>query len=198
MTGDDLIETFERAVETYRDQTCAMDAPELTGLLGVESHWDAEIYMLDHYPQSFQDAGCISDPDQLEAIVLWKFPINVRHTRELSSERIRAVTKRAFAETEPRAMATELTDLKGIGPSIATAILTFYDPEQYTVMDPRATSALVDLDRWSFPSKAKLGFYDSYLQTCRELATDLGLSLRDLDRALWVLGGDDAPPVRSV
>jgi len=74
-----------------------------------------------------------------------------------------------------------LTGLRGVGTPMASAILTALDQEQYTVIDFRALEALGVAN-----AQADLEFYiRHYLPECKRLASEAGVSLRTLDRALW-------------
>jgi hypothetical protein len=90
-----------------------------------------------------------------------------------------ALSLAANAKTERAAVAV-LTGLNGVQVPVASAILTAIDPERYTVIDFRALEAL---DSKS-PDRS-VNFYLDYLDTCRQLAAKHGVTLRDLDRALW-------------
>ena len=80
-----------------------------------------------------------------------------------------------------------LLDVDGIGPAMASAILTVCYPEEFTVLDYRAWQVLEQAgiaglpDDYPWDSESYLQYHDA----CRRLAEHIGLSLRDLDRALW-------------
>jgi hypothetical protein len=84
-------------------------------------------------------------------------------------------TERAFRE---------LQSLKGIGLPVASAILTAIFPDRFTVIDIMAFRAL------GVPEKTQLNvpLYLRYLSFCGQQAQRLGVSLRDMDRALWQWG----------
>jgi len=75
---------------------------------------------------------------------------------------------------------------------MASAILTVWRPAENTVLDYRAVEALQELARrgvlGSDAPKGRQGAlpgYWAYLQIYRPIAERLGVSCRDLDRALW-------------
>jgi hypothetical protein len=70
-----------------------------------------------------------------------------------------------------------LTKLAGVKVKMASAILTAMFPTLYTVCDFQASDALGQKD---FSS---LRYYIEYLEACRRLAAQYGVSLRDFDRA---------------
>ncbi|MCU4744680.1 hypothetical protein [Natronoglomus mannanivorans] len=181
---------LEEAIETYREQTSEMEPDQLTQLLDVESLWEAEGQLLETLPRKLEDDGRIDERTDLEAIALWKFPIVVRYVRDAPIETIRDISRQAFATNDITARVTSLTKLPGVGPSMATTIEMFRDPDSYTVMDPRATRALTTYGYWDGPTEASLPHYRAYLETCREIATTTGFTLRDVDRGLFVLGGE--------
>lgn len=89
-----------------------------------------------------------------------------------------------------------LTDLEFVAVPAASAILAFSAPETYAVYDSNVVAALAD--RWpkraaeldeSGPTPAD---YERFLTVCRDLCEELDVSLRTLDRALWLHGNDDA------
>ncbi len=111
-------------------------------------------------------------------------------------EQIPRVTRKAFARasTGSRDGLVEavdwLDDLPGVGVRMATAILMFYDPERYSVMDVNAWRSLVHIgfadpfDFWYEESED----YPAYNEACLRLSRELHHTLRETDRALWVLG----------
>jgi hypothetical protein len=80
----------------------------------------------------------------------------------------------------------QLQLLKGIGPSVASAILMAVFPERFTVIDVMAFRALGVRDKL----RRDVPLYLCYLAFCRKQANRLGISLRDMDRALWQWGHD--------
>ena len=60
-------------------------------------------------------------------------------------------------------------------------------PGRFTIADARALAALRGLGRMPpGPPGFRLGDWLPYLNACRALARQCGLSLRQLDRALWI------------
>jgi hypothetical protein len=112
------------------------------------------------------------------------------------------VTKAAFTlassgSSEKLIEAVELLDgLGGVGVRVATAILMFYDPGNFSVMDVNAWRSLVHLgfvdvfDLWYEDSE----HYPKYNRTCIELSRQFRHALRDTDRALWILGDTAGHP----
>ncbi|MCK4324877.1 MAG: hypothetical protein KAW89_10125 [Armatimonadetes bacterium] len=128
------------------------------------------------------------------AIVKWKARRALGWARRNDPETIKLVSRWAFAAPIPGLRAYALTCLVGVGVRMASAILIAYDPDNYTVMDDRARATLetlglnepelspsMSLDDWKT--------YGAYLTVCKRLARGLGVSLRILDRCLYLLNG---------
>jgi hypothetical protein len=90
-----------------------------------------------------------------------------------------ALNLASHAKTDRAAIAV-LLGLQGVQVPVASAILTAIYPKRYTVIDFRALEAL------GCDSKDRsVNFYLAYLKTCRQLASEHDVTLRNLDRALW-------------
>jgi hypothetical protein len=74
-----------------------------------------------------------------------------------------------------------LTLLDGVGWPTASVILHFYHSDPYPILDIRALWAVgADLTH-----KYDFEFWMEYVQFCRTTATQVGVDMRTLDRALW-------------
>jgi hypothetical protein len=77
------------------------------------------------------------------------------------------------------------------GPAMGSAVLAACRPERFTIADVRALKAVRGLGLMADgPPGFRLADWVPYLDACRTLAQQCGLRLRDVDRALWVAGGD--------
>ena len=88
----------------------------------------------------------------------------------------------AIRAKSDRSAVAILVGLSGISVPIASAILTVLMPNRFTVIDFRA---LESLGVRRTVTDRSIGFYLKYLNFCRSLAAERGVSLRELDRALW-------------
>ncbi|WP_147435637.1 hypothetical protein [Halobellus sp. Atlit-38R] len=190
-SGDELTATLREARSEYERRTRAQSPPTLTQNLDVENFWAAEEELLSYVPNHIKQHGHIEDKELLENIVLWKFPVVIGNIRENTPAQIATVSKRAFQAGNARDAIQELNELQGVADSIAGAILMFAHPHRYTVMDPLATNALAALGYWAGDTAAVAEQYESYCLRCHELSQQTGLSLRDVDRALYILGGEE-------
>ena len=72
--------------------------------------------------------------------------------------------------------------LKGVGEPVASAILHFYDKDDYPILDKYALCTLgINHPKVKYDAL----FWQEYVDFCREKAYDHGVSMRILDRALW-------------
>jgi hypothetical protein len=147
------------------------------------------------------------DRGQVTELVEWKFQA-MPHRRKLAMAGISLerwtthdgvvgagdLIQRALAATDDyEALATMARRIGGIshfGPAMSSVILTACRPLAYTVADSRALSAVRDLGLLP-PGRAgfRLDDWTPYLDVCRTLSDRCGMTLRQVDRALWVAGG---------
>jgi hypothetical protein len=121
----------------------------------------------------------------------WKARGRIRGRLAQNSDAdVKEITTTALAAPDDRKHLI-LGRLHGVADPMASALLTIWDPERYTVLDFRAFAALERLQRRGLLKEEvpeRDGLYPSYpeyLQCCRTIARRLGVNLRDLDRALW-------------
>ena len=173
--------------------------------MDVENRWIEEERMLQQFQTRFQERGRIDREKDFELLTRWKWPgLWSNYAQNNSPERVRRVTETAFSWGDRKSKEEFdeiicdqigcLSCLDGVRPAMASVILTFWRPNEYTVMDERALLTLSRASnekyRWSHAPKASRKYYPEYLRVCTELRDDLGseFTLRDIDRALWALG----------
>ncbi len=137
-----------------------------------------------------------SPPDYLTTadlidITEWKSPRTVGHVKKNDDKYVKAVTKVSLEahSSNERLMLDVLTLLHGVQIRVASAILYFCFPEEYTTMDRRAWKALKDLRILKVDIKDDFEHWKMYNKACLKTAKDNIVPLRELDKALWVLGG---------
>src|ERR1700761_2472837 len=94
---------------------------------------------------------------------------------------IRAATRRALADPDETARMQALLALEGVGVPTASTLLYFAFPALYPILDLRALESLGVKPRSQYP----VPFWLGYLEACRALAVQCGVSIRTLDKALW-------------
>ena len=121
----------------------------------------------------------------------WKTPrIRPRIARNTAAG-VRGVTGAAFLARDERLRVCLLTALPGVGLAVASVVLHFADPGRYPVYDVRVRTALARLGlRRRFPPTP--AGWVAYAGCLRRLARRHRVSLRTLDKALWLAGGAGA------
>jgi len=153
------------------------------------------------FASAILERGCLQ-PHELASIARWKwYGAATRVQSGNSPEITERFTRAAIAHhDDPRLAVWILTYLYGVHVRMASAILAALFPNDYTVMDARAFSALESLG-WT-PDLAQVfgdqpapadfldraSVYEVYLRTCRAKASEYGVSLRTLDRFLYTRG----------
>lgn len=146
---------------------------------------DQESHLFDVLALSVQEQGFFTRSQFLE-VGRWKALRATGPMKANSDGRVQNVTALALSPTN-RERASTLTALAGVGLPMASALLTVWQPENYTVYDDRAQRAL---EGFGFGKMAFRWSYGLYLATCVEIVGGLDLPtdippLRQLDRALW-------------
>jgi len=117
----------------------------------------------------------------LKIIVAWKSVRRIDLINKNTDYEIADALRLALEAKEPRSAMAVLVGLQGVGEPMASSILTAIDPEKYTVIDYRALEAL----GVTVPNNYFEFYLLHYLTECKRLASEAGVSLRELDRALW-------------
>jgi len=149
-------------------------------------HWAArysyggEEELLAAVPLRVRQAGYLTRQDLLE-IGVWKSP-RIR-SRVLSNDDslVREVTRISLSTPEERLRLHVLLALRGVGWPVGSVILHLCHDDPYPILDFRALwSASVDV-----PSFFSFDFWEAYTAFCRDIAESAGVSMRQLDRAMW-------------
>lgn len=158
--------------------------------------YDIERYLFKEVYRRFNDERTL-EPYDFFAIIVWKSnraKTKIKKGLARAGKSVRELMREVSQADTPEAKIETLLQIWGIGLPIASAILTVCHPKEFTVLDYRAwatlkEAAVSDLPP-RYPQSAKE--YLQYCQTCRHLADRMGLSLRNLDRALWAKNRKDA------
>ena len=145
----------------------------------------------------------VLDHDQVTELIGWKFG-SMAHRKALAMRGISPqrwagpdgaaeLIRRALADSDDANALATVCRIYRFGPAMGSAVLAACRPERFTVADSRALKALRGLGRMpAGPADFRQSDWPPYLDACRNLAALCGLSLREVDRALWVAGS--APP----
>lgn len=147
---------------------------------------------LQSLPGKFADDGWTNT--DIEWIIEWKShqfaKTNIQSFRENLKHDVRKVISETITTENPTEKVQILTGLKGVRVPTASAILLFMSPYRFTVVDKNAWGTLYKHEYLStaMPRKILPNQYFNYLTTCQKVASEFRISLRELDRALWVMG----------
>ncbi len=157
----------------------------------------------DKYGQDMDDAvpyrvgaaakqrGYVEYQEFLE-VARWKSPRTQPLCASNSPEYVREVTATALASSSERLAIEVLTLLRGVSWPTASVFLHFCSPRPYPILDFRALWSLsCDAD----PADYDFPLWQAYVEHTRALAKVAGVSMRDLDRALWAYSKRHQPAV---
>ena len=132
-----------------------------------------------------QESGCLTR-DELYELAYWKSHRSAHWVKGNSEDFVTIITRSAFSANNDWAKLMTLTALQGVKEPSASAILHFYDEEEYPILDIHAlwSAGLPWEKRTSYP------FWSDYVQFCRDIANRNSVSMRELDRALWKFSSD--------
>ena len=121
---------------------------------------------------------------ELIEVARWKW--RGGRTRQLcdrnTEQEVKEVSAFAFSARTEKARYRALLALDGVGEPMASVILHFAYRDHYPILDVRAMNAVGGSTSWTFEH------WLEYTTICQKAARRFGVSMRVLDRALWVLG----------
>lgn len=125
--------------------------------------------------------GYFTKPE-FEQLCKWKTPRSQKRVASNTADYIEAVTRTALSTPSEQLQIEVLTLLDGVNFPTASVVLHFCHKEPYPILDVRAL--------WSLGVESSQVTYDfalwwEYTLYCRNLAAKAGVSMRELDRALW-------------
>ena len=99
---------------------------------------------------------------------------------------IEEATRLAYEITNERIKLHILKVLKGVQVPVASTILHYLYPDKFPIFDEYARATLEKAGKWSRPiSDASDEAWLEYTALMRNLSNSLGVTLRELDKALW-------------
>jgi hypothetical protein len=118
---------------------------------------------------------------ELVQLARWKSPRITSRCAANESKFIEAVTGVALSTPNEQLRIRVLLLLFGVGWPMASSILHWCHRDPYPILDYRAlwSFGFDSLPVYDFP------FWQAYTRACRELTAQAGVSMRQLDRALW-------------
>lgn len=137
------------------------------------------------------------DREHFLKLAEWKSPRARRHYEKNADETIQEVTRQVYLEPDPERKVSLLRStllrpiLHGVGYPIASAILHFFHPEDYPIVDFHVLRTLKRAGLWKGSEHvSSVGAYLEFRDIMLRLAKECGVSLRQLDKALWAFDKD--------
>lgn len=127
--------------------------------------------------------------EDLKNIIEWKFQGQLKGRRSLNIKRLNNVnpklivdiSKLAFTADSDKTRLKLLTVIDGVGYAIATVILTFFNPQNYGILDFHAWNAIFQDGKKTFGERECLRF----IGELRRIAREVDLPCRDVEKALF-------------
>jgi hypothetical protein len=151
-----------------------------------DSESDKTKVLLARFSQ-LRSKGYLTKKELLE-ILRWKSPRPLRHYELNSEAHIREVTKLAFSTKNDCLRLHILTALRGVNYPSASAILMFYDPKKYPVLDIRVWKQLFRLKLVTSNSRGQnftIQQCEEYLKIIRGIAKERRLTARQVEKRLF-------------
>ena len=124
--------------------------------------------------------------DDLVEVAKWKWKGG--RVRNLcggnKEEFVKECTGRSFSAKSDRVRVEALLPLGGVGWPMASAILHFAFPSEYPILDK---FAMIAVGRGT-SSYYSFKIWEEYVEICQDKARECKVTMRDLDKALWMRG----------
>jgi hypothetical protein len=151
--------------------------------------YSLERYLFQRVSQRYAQEQTLT-PYDFFAIIVWKSnraKTKVRRGLSTAHKSVQTLMRQVAETRRPVDKVTLLTEIDGIGIRMASAILAVCYPSEFTVLDYRAWGTLCDCEPEGLPRTIPTtpASYVQYCEACARFAAARGISLRDLDRALW-------------
>jgi hypothetical protein len=124
------------------------------------------------------------DKPQFLRLCEWKSPRIRPRCAANDALAIEEATRFALATASEPLRIGALTLLDGVAYPVASTILHWVHVDPYPILDRRALWS-VGIDRPPGDGSYTFALWRDYTAFCRRLAGEVGLTMRDLDRALW-------------
>jgi hypothetical protein len=119
--------------------------------------------------------------EEFIAVCAVKTPRSRPKVASNSEAAVNDATGRALGASDEASRMSSLLELAGVGVPTASVLLHCAFPDHYSILDVRALESLGVKPRSPYP----VHFWLEYLDACRRLADESGVSIRTLDKALW-------------
>ena len=138
--------------------------------------------------------GHLTKKDLIE-LVDWKAPRTVKKLKKNKDEYVKEITQITLTAKNERTRIEALTCLDGVGWPVASVVLHFFHKDRYPILDYRAlwsVSMLKENSSTATPNRYCFDCWWEYVEFCRKTADTAGISMRQLDKALWKYSKEEA------
>jgi hypothetical protein len=128
------------------------------------------------------------DKSQAIKILKWKSSRPLRHYLKNSDEDFIRITKLAFEQESDRLKIHILTALSGVNYPSASALLIFYDKENYPIIDIRVWKQLYNHKLVTENSRGQnftLNQWEKYLVVIRQIGIEHNITARQVEKRLF-------------
>jgi hypothetical protein len=129
---------------------------------------------------SARKRGYYTKPE-LVRVCAWKTARSKNRVAKNTPAFVEGITRAAFATEDESERMAALCALQGVHTPTASVLLHFAFPDRYPIMDWRALESLGHAE----PATYTVEYWLAYIDACRRLATQAGVTMRVLDKALW-------------
>lgn len=156
-------------------------------ILKIDYFEDEKTLNLFQETSSMKNNG-FATKEQIIKILKWKSPRPLNYYKSNSEKEIIEITKLAFSVENEQLKFHILTALKGVNFPSASAILMFYDRENYPVLDIRVWQQLYNFGLVSENPKGQnfsLNQIEIFLKVIRNLSNNLSLDARNIEKRIF-------------
>ena len=119
-------------------------------------------------------------------LAIWKSARPRRHYIRNFEKDIIEITRATYLEKNPLVKLQLLMNLHGVGVAVAATIIHFLQPLEFPIFDYHCRYVLVEAGFWDRDKKdASDKAWLDYIKIMREIASRLGVNLRELDKAMF-------------
>lgn len=163
-----------------------------------EDQWNAKLES--NLGRKFREKEELTKND-LKEVINWKFATNQHRLkrsmnliRDLKDIDIRRLSREAFRSKDDKSKIEHLMEIRGVGPAIASSILTFLNPERFCIFDIHIYDEIFGTNSKTRPN-FKASHYLNLLEKMREIANLNGVNTRDVEKAYFKknLDGETLP-----
>ncbi|MFC1945438.1 hypothetical protein ACFLWF_01645 [Chloroflexota bacterium] len=135
---------------------------------------------------SFQKEPRYLDKEYFVRLGNWKSARARKHYESNRNEEVIDITRKSYIATDELEKLKLLMTLKGVGVPVASTILNYMQPDKFPIFDYHCRNVLTEAGLWmKVGNDANNKAWLDYVYIMRELANKLGVSLRELDKAMF-------------